>query len=42
MVQVGEAAQQTAQNLRETSEAIRQLNEAAQGLQTEFSRFTVS
>ena len=41
MVQLSEASSQTAQSLREINSAIGQLNEAAQGLRREISRFQV-
>ncbi len=41
MVQLSEASSQTAQSLREINSAIGQLNETAQGLRREISRFQV-
>ncbi len=42
MVQLSEASSQTAQSLREINSAIGQLNEAAQGMRREISRFHLS
>jgi methyl-accepting chemotaxis protein WspA len=42
MVNLGEEMLQTKDSLYETYSAIKQLNEAARGLQNEVSRFTVS